>query len=233
MLARAHTARAGILIYDVLDPAGGLAELNKARQLTPGSANIEALYASAEMALGHADLAAQAARRAAELDPLGVVNWIELANALFEGHRYDEALSAVEHARAATGSLPLSLAATQALILLMQGHPDSAHVIVATGNSWQENWVLAMADHALGHQTAAEADLAKVHAALGDGGAYNYAEIYAQWGDKAEALHWLEIAVQLRDPGLVAVVLDPLLDPIRGEARFKDVQTQLASAAGP
>jgi len=84
-----------------------------------------------------------------------------------------------------------------------------------------------MADHALGHQTAAEADLAKVHADLGDGGAYSYAEIYAQWGDKVEAMHWLEIAVRLRDTDLVAVVLDPLLGPVRGEARFKATSTRL------
>ena len=32
--------------------------------------------------------------------------------------------------------------------------------------------------------------------------AYQYATIYAQWGNRAKALEWLETALRLRDPGL-------------------------------
>jgi len=46
------------------------------------------------------------------------------------------------------------------------------------------------------------------------------AEIYAQWGDTPKALEWLEKALQLRDPGLVDLKADPLMDPLRKEPRF-------------
>jgi len=46
----------------------------------------------------------------------------------------------------------------------------------------------------------------------GDAGAYEYATIYAQWGDRAKALEWLALAVRLRDPGLLVLKTDPLMD---------------------
>ncbi len=88
-----------------------------------------------------------------------------------------------------------------------------------------------MADHALGQQAAAEADLARLRAVLGDDAASNYAEIYAQWGQKADALRWFDMAVRNRDPGLLHVLLDPLLDPIRGEPQFRAALERLEAAA--
>ena len=40
--------------------------------------------------------------------------------------------------------------------------------------------------------------LAKYRAAEGDGEAYQYATIYAQWGNRGHALEWLETALRLR-----------------------------------
>jgi hypothetical protein len=54
----------------------------------------------------------------------------------------------------------------------------------------------------LGRHADAEAELAKMKAALGDAAAYQYATIYAQWGNRGQALEWLETAWRLRDPGL-------------------------------
>ena len=64
-------------------------------------------------------------------------------------------------------------------------------------------------------------------AALGDNGAYQYATIYAQWGDRAKALDWLETAWRLRDPGLNYLKTDPLLDPLRRESRFQAIEREL------
>jgi hypothetical protein len=47
------------------------------------------------------------------------------------------------------------------------------------------------------------------------------ATIYAQWGDRAKALEWLDTAMRLHDPGLQLLKTDPLLDPLRKEARFQ------------
>ncbi len=55
----------------------------------------------------------------------------------------------------------------------------------------------------------------------------NTATIYAQWGDHAEALQWLDTAVHLRDPGLSNLKTDPLLEPLRKETRFLAVERDL------
>ena len=52
----------------------------------------------------------------------------------------------------------------------------------------------------LGRPADAEAEVAKTKAADGDADAYQYATIYAQWGDRPKALEWLDIAMRLRDP---------------------------------
>jgi len=228
MLGMVHSARGAVLSYGMLDHAAAAAEQEKAQALTPGNAAIEGNVASAELALGHLEPAVEAARRATELDPLSPDMWGELARVFYEGHRYGEAMDALDRERTVTGTLPRRHSVLRATVLLLQGHAAEARPICASGGDWQENELLAMADHALGQQAAAEADLARVRAALGDGGALNYAEIAAQWGRTADALRWFDTAVRLRDPGLIDVVLDPLLDPIRSEPKFREILARLA-----
>jgi hypothetical protein len=64
-------------------------------------------------------------------------------------------------------------------------------------------------------------------AEYGDGLAYQYATIYAQWGNRTKALEWLETALRLRDPGLEYLKTDPLLDPMRKEPRFQAIEREL------
>ena len=61
----------------------------------------------------------------------------------------------------------------------------------------------------------------------GDTAAYQYAAVYAQWGDTPKALEWLDTAWRLRDPGLIQLKTDPLMDPIRHEPRFQKVMQDL------
>ncbi len=69
--------------------------------------------------------------------------------------------------------------------------------------------------------------MAKIRERGGDAAAYQYAEIFAQWGDRNTALDWVEKALKLRDPGLVYTKVDPLMDPLRGEPRFQAVVQKL------
>jgi hypothetical protein len=61
----------------------------------------------------------------------------------------------------------------------------------------------------------------------GDTAAYQYATIYAQWGNRAKALEWLETAWRLRDPGLRQLKTDALMDPLRKEPRFQAIEREL------
>jgi hypothetical protein len=51
--------------------------------------------------------------------------------------------------------------------------------------------------------------------------------IYAQWGDTARALDWLETAMRHRDPYLIRVRRNHNFDPLRNEPRFQAIEREL------
>ena len=57
--------------------------------------------------------------------------------------------------------------------------------------------------------------------------AYQCVTIYAQWGDRVKALEWLGTAMRVRDPGLMYLKTDLLMDPLRQEPRFQAVMREL------
>jgi len=80
---------------------------------------------------------------------------------------------------------------------------------------------LAVTYDKLERHTDAEAMLAKYMGSRGDADAFQYAEIYPQWGNTAKALEWLDTAMRLRDPGLLFPKTDPLMGPLHKEPRFQ------------
>lgn len=78
----------------------------------------------------------------------------------------------------------------------------------------------------IGRHADAEVELTKLKV-NGDTAAYQYATIYAQWGNTLKALEWLETALRLRDPGLIRLKVEPLLDPLRKEPRFQALMREL------
>jgi hypothetical protein len=74
-----------------------------------------------------------------------------------------------------------------------------------------------------GRRADAQGELLKMKSALGDDAAYQYAALYAQWGDRAKALEWLDTAMRQRDGGLQELKTDPLMDPLRQEPRFQAI----------
>jgi hypothetical protein len=47
------------------------------------------------------------------------------------------------------------------------------------------------------------------------------------WENRAQALDWLETALRLRDPGLLELHTDPLMDPLRKAPRFQAIEREL------
>ncbi len=226
---QSHSLRAWALNFGLLDHVAAEREIEQALLLTPGSAAIESNYANIELATGHLDRAVSAGRRGTQIDPLSVNAWGQFARILFMARRYDEAAEALHHAAVLGDGLRPVYVGLLGGVELMRGHPDAAAKLCAPAANLEEKEVLAIASHRLGRQAEAEASLARLRADQGDAGAFSYAEIYAQWGQTADALTWLETAARLRDPGLAEVGIDPMLDPIREEARFRAVQAELAA----
>jgi tetratricopeptide (TPR) repeat protein len=53
--------------------------------------------------------------------------------------------------------------------------------------------------------------------------AYGVAEVYVALGDKEEAFRWLERAYEERSSALAYIKVEPRLDQLRSDARFRDL----------
>jgi tetratricopeptide (TPR) repeat protein len=78
-----------------------------------------------------------------------------------------------------------------------------------------------------GNRAASDQAIAHIERVFGDQASYQYAEIFAQRGDKARALAALDRAWAVRDPGLTNLRIDVFLDPVRSEPRFAALEKRL------
>ncbi|HWY14476.1 MAG TPA: winged helix-turn-helix domain-containing protein [Rhizomicrobium sp.] len=224
--AETHAARGAILLQR-LDFEGAERELSRARAEAPGDVAVDRPYAYLEAYLGHRAAAEAAAARVVARYPLEADSYADQAEILYQNRRYDDSLAALRHARALAAAEPPRDQLTSALDYFAQGKPEMARQKCALDQNSGQTLCLAIATHQLGQLTEAKAHMAKFRAAMGNTGAYDYAEIYAQWGDQTNALVWLKAAYKLRDTGLATLRTDPLLDPIRGSQEFADIERRL------
>jgi len=61
-------------------------------------------------------------------------------------------------------------------------------------------------------------------------GRYEIALVYAGLGRKTEAFKWLEEAYKVHDEGLTYIKVEPCLDPLRDDPRFKDLLSRVGLA---
>jgi len=225
-LAQAHLALA-VVSDETLDFTQANAEYERALALAPGNARVSRLSGEFAVWMGHFDAGVAAIRHAVVLDPLARNAHSALAEGLYFARRYQEALAADAAAISLDPDFELSYA-HRGLSFYELGELEQAQLSCETKpDYWASQQCLALVYDKLGRHADAEAQLAKVKAALGDNAAYQYATIYAQWGDRAKALECLETALRLRDSGLEYVKTDPLIDPLRREPRFLSIEREL------
>jgi TolB-like protein/tetratricopeptide (TPR) repeat protein len=225
-LAQGHLAMA-VVSEATLDFTQSSEAYERALALAPGNAEIlreSGLFAAL---MGHLDAGISATRRAVVLDPLSRQSHGALAEALRAARRYGEAVAAYAHVI----SLDPNFKGTygeRGLANYGLGDLESARASCeAKPDFWFSQWCLSVVYESLGRHADAEAELSKLKSSFGDAMAYQYATIYAQWGDRAQALEWLATALRLRDPGLVNLKTDSLLDPLRKEPRFQAIEREL------
>ena len=225
-LAQAHVALA-FVSENTLDFTQANDEYERALALAPGNAEVLRTSGSFAASMGHFDAGVAAARRAVVLDPLGRISHSELGRTLYSARRYEEAVAAFAEVISLEPDFNASYG-ERGLAYYGLGDLQSARASCETKpDYWQSQQCLAVIYDKLGRHADAEAELAKFKAWGGDGGAYQYATIYAQWGNLPKALEWLETALRLRDPGLIFMKTDPLMDPMRNEPRFQAIEREL------
>jgi hypothetical protein len=73
----------------------------------------------------------------------------------------------------------------------------------------------------MGDRATAEGKLNELKA-IDDGSLnYQFAEIYALWGEREQAFASLGAADRADDPGLGSLAVDPFMDPLRSDPRFQ------------
>ena len=225
-LAEGHMALARC--FDgTLDFARATEEYERAVALAPGDAAILRSYARFGVKMGHVDAGINGARRAVVLDPLNFHSHWELAVSLYFARHFDEAITAFDDALALNPDYA-PVYGLRGLAYYARGDFESARASCeGKTNHWASQECLAVTYWKLGRPSDAASELQKMVASLGDAAAYQYAEIHAQWGNTAKALEWLQIALRQRDSGLANLKADPLLDPLRKEARFQAIEKAL------
>ena len=109
--------------------------------------------------------------------------------------------------------------------LMMAGKLDEAkkQFELAGPDKWERLTGEALIFVRTGDSAGLQRKLQRMQELFGEAASYQYAEIYAQAGDKERALSAIEAAWTVRDAGLISILVDPLLDPIRNEPRFEAI----------
>ena len=213
----------GSLNFEAADHA-----CSRARELGPG--NVQVLYECGLLSatLGHAAISISDARRAVALDPLNPLSHRALGDALRLTRHYGDAIATYQASIAADPVHSADAIARRGLAYYLAGDlPSAQSSCDANPKNFRNEVCRAIVYDRIGRHVDASAELARVKTLAGDSAAFQYVEIYAQWGDHNTALDWLERAVQLRDPGVIYTKTEPLLDPLRAEPRFQAIEHQL------
>ena len=226
-LGEAHASLAGVLERGSLDFARAQNEYDRALALAPNDAEVLQRSGVYFVTMGRADAGLANIRRAILLDPLNPAAYSRLSNALSYAHRYRESIELAERALQFKPD-NTALINSRGLDHLLLGELDAARQSCATPKRyWVGQLCMAILYDKLHRRPEAEAEMAAMKTALGSSAAYQYAEIYAQWGDTPQALEWLETAYRLPDPGIIGLNVDELVDPLRKEPRFKEIERKL------
>jgi TolB-like protein len=226
-LGEAHSALAVVLANGFLDFQGALAEHERALTLSPNDPEVLLSAAWFMTDIGRADEGSAMARRGVALDQLNARSYRTLAIVLDDAHQYREAIEAANRALSITPT-DTRQAALRGLSLLALGEVEAARQSCETPPlDWESRLCLAITYDKLHRRSDAEAQLTALKADYGDASAYQYAEIYAQWGNVSTALDWIEKAYEVKDPGIVSIGVDEFFAPLRREPRFQEVLRKL------
>ncbi len=224
-LAEGHLALAGYF-EGFLDFIQATEEYERALAIAPGNVRVLRDYGRFVTLMGHKEKGVAAARRATVLDPLDRDALGMLGTVLYRARQYNEAIAALEETLAVDPDDVISRGFRGLTYYLLGNFQKAQQSCEWKSYDLYLRQCLALVDKKLGRQADADARLTEIRA-QGDDPAYEYAGIYAQWGDTPKALEWLDTAMRLRDSGLIELKTDPLMDPLRQEPRFQALMREL------
>ena len=233
-LAAGHLALA-IFLATSLDFRRADEEFERALSLDSGSARVLQNYGQFAVNMGHTGAGLAALRRAVALDPLNVSHHGFLTIGLRLARHYNESLAAyqaflsfvpdIHEAQLFGATLYYSVGDFQKARSLCD---SKLRKVLNEHTGGEARAILAVCQYPnVSRDADAETALKEFKATRGEAGAYEYAKTYAQWGDTAKALEWLETALRLRAVALQELKVEPLFDPVRNEPSFQAIEREL------
>ncbi len=219
-LANAHHALAEIYRV-VLDVGPAIREYKIALQLAPASPAVLSDYAFILGALGNSTESIRLSDQAINLDPLSVNAYFVHFSALLAAHQFNEAVEfsqKLERTRPYLFNWPEIVATA----LVAQGKLAEAQAYLKRAPTDNYNRLVneAVILARTGKSKEVPAVIEKMRQSYGDAASYQYAEVYAQLGDKDRAFAALDRAWVIRDSGLLRVERDTYIDPLRSDPRY-------------
>ncbi len=228
-LAEAHASLGHLKwVYD-LDRAGAESELGQALKLNPNSAVVHYVYGRVLTDTGRFDEAHAQAKQAIELDPLSIQYRKSVAYILFLSRRYDEAIAEYRKLIVIAPEFPQAQRELGLAYEQKRMYQEAFDQLQKT-HEMPENYGKTMLRADIGHlyavwgkRTEAQQVLAELlrQSEQSYVSAYDIAVIYAGLGETERAFAWLDKAVEQHPFWLCWLKLDPRLDALRADSRFR------------
>jgi serine/threonine-protein kinase len=161
------------------------------------------------------------ANRMVEIDPLNPLSHRRRYYALFYDRQYDASIAEAQRTLKLAPGLALPPYFI-ALSLIMKNQPKQAQQYL---EMLPPDLTVRLAAEAivagrLGDRSLSDRKLDQLRSIYGDAASYQFAQAYAQRGQRERAFAALERGFAVNDPGLNTLRVDPLFDPIRNDPRF-------------
>jgi TolB-like protein/DNA-binding winged helix-turn-helix (wHTH) protein/Flp pilus assembly protein TadD len=230
-LAEAHTSLARIKAEYDWDWSGAEREFQRALQLNPGYATAYLWHGSVLETMGQPEEAIANYKRALELDPLSPIINGSLGQAFYYTRRYDDAIEQEQKTLELDPNLGLATSYLAYAYLFKSMKKEAIEwcekrLIITQRRAWAvANCAYTYA--VLGRRADAQKLLGELNVISSEKfvPADAMAQVYTGLGDKAKAFEWLEKGYERHSLGLggVALKVDPVWDPLRGDPRFADL----------
>lgn len=235
-IAEAHTSLAFAYMYHDWAWAEAEHEFKRAIQLHPGYATTHHWYAEYLMAMGRTEDAIEEAERAQELDPVGLIINVVVGMANYYGRRYDRAIEACQRtvemdpafgpayvwlapAFLEKGLYDDAISASEMEASLAPAHPVTKRICgvayALSGQRGKAEQILSELETRAEKTYVSAFDLAVLHFGL---------------GNTDVGFDWLQRAYHERAVWLAFLKVDPMLDAVRDDGRFRKLLTQMALA---
>ncbi len=222
-LSEAYSQRCVLKAYYEYDFSAAEADCKRAVDLSPNSSIARMNYGDILSVLGRFDEAVTELRTAIDLDPASLFALRLYGNCLWNMRRYDEA--AAQFKRVITlDSSYLTAYKWLFITLAAQGKEEEASEWfmkwLAIGNKRDEQTITG---YKAAHRASGWTGLLRKRAELEDGIDFEIAATHVWLGNYDKAFEYLERSYQRRDWGMALLKIDPRLDPLRDDPRYKNL----------